>query len=162
MKSKFFQFHIKLKTNGSLLHLICLPYELRKSYKMMFDTAISYPYGDNWCCPQCFKIWILSFFIFHFLILRQTCNFIYYLWKYLSNNKNTILGYKKGSKLKSDKWNMSATQTLWVVSFVTFVIRWAEHTSRGGVPKWGVLAPPQARKVSIWRTMSQHGRPFSG
>ena len=41
----------------------------------------------------------------------------------LKNHENTVLGYKKGSKLKSDKWNMSATQTLWVVSFVTFVIR---------------------------------------
>ena len=74
----------------------------------------------------------------------------------LKNHENTVLGYKKGSKLNSDKWSMSATQTLWVVSFVTFVIRWAEHTSRGGGAKWGVLAPPQARKVSIWRTMSQH------
>ena len=36
-------------------HTVCLD-EAFKKRKMMFDTAISYPFGDNWCCPQCFKL----------------------------------------------------------------------------------------------------------
>ena len=36
-------------------HTVCLD-EAFKKRKMMFDTAISYPFGDNCCCPQCFKL----------------------------------------------------------------------------------------------------------
>eukprot|EP00493_Phyllostaurus_siculus_P008653 UN08761 len=30
---------------------VCLDDSFKKR-KMMFDTANSLPYGDNWCCPQ--------------------------------------------------------------------------------------------------------------
>ena len=47
--------------------------------------------------------------------------------------KNAVFGYKKGSKFESDIGSRSATQTLCIVIFSTFVWKWPEHTYlRGG------------------------------
>ena len=80
---------------------------------------------------------------------EESVIFFTVLCRKLKKHENTVLDYKKGSKLKSDKWNMSATQTLWVVSFVTFVIRWTEHTSRGGGAKTPHFCPPQHEKCQF-------------
>ena len=36
-------------------HGACLEMTIAKK-KMMYDTPITYSYGDDWCCPQCFKL----------------------------------------------------------------------------------------------------------
>ena len=36
-------------------HGACLEMAMAKR-KMMYDTPITYSYGDDWCCPQCFKL----------------------------------------------------------------------------------------------------------
>ena len=57
-------------------------------------------------------------------------------WK----RQNTVFGYKKWSNPESDEWKSSATPNMWWVSFIRILIRWAEHTSRGG---GNGLPPPQ-------------------
>ena len=45
----------------------------------------------------------------------------------LQKRQITVLGYKKGSKIQSDKIFWSETSKLCVVSFATFVSKWPEH-----------------------------------
>ena len=63
------------------------------------------------------------------------------LCRKLKNAKNTVFGYKKWSNPESDEWKSSATPNMWWVSFIRILIRWAEHTSRGGERPF--FPPPQ-------------------
>ena len=53
-------------------------------------------------------------------------SFIYYFWfmtilsSWSWKTQNNVFGYKKGSKIQSDKIVWSATLNLWVVSFASF------------------------------------------
>ena len=80
--------------------------------------------------------------------------YVFYL-KGLKNDKITVLGYKKPSKSKSDTGKKCATPKLWVVIYISFLSKLAEHTySRGGKPL--SFSPPFDLFVLIWRGLSRY------
>jgi len=58
--------------------------------------------------------------------------FLYRFMQKAEKCEKYSFGYKKWSNPESDEWKSSATPNMWWVSFIRILIRWAEHTSRGG------------------------------
>ena len=61
--------------------------------------------------------------------------------KTLKKRQNTVFGYKKGSKLKSNIGSESATPKLYMNIFTTFYPKWSQHRKPEGELK-PIFPPP--------------------
>ena len=68
--------------------------------------------------------------------------------KTLKKRQNTVFGYKKGSKLKSNIGSESATPKLYMNIFTTFFPKWSQHRKPEGGGETH-LSPPAVFEVTI-------------
>ena len=99
-------------------------------------------------------------FLVHFLDIIYDHHENVQIWSFFRDDQfsNTVLGYKKGSKIKMDAGFRSATNKMWVVIFTTFSIKWSEtllpEHPRGGYKNPCFCNPPQDWLESIWQHIS--------
>ena len=95
-------------------------------------------------------------------VLVDFCDLIYNhhknvkIWPFFQYDQfsDTVLGYKKGSKIKSEVGVISGTHKMWGVSFVTFPIRWLEtllSERPRGVVNRRFTTPPQDWLETFWQ-----------
>ena len=126
----------------------------RKKLKKSKNTVLGYKKGskinfDNW--NEIFRGDLYNDFVLHFAsnhvwkrVLPKR-DFLYCFGrKKLKKSKDTVLSYKKGSKISSDDEKIITTPKLYRMIYNRFLIAQLEHTCKAG---WNSFAFPEPRST---------------